>query len=70
MSSASVGIPIDKTVRNLDPAIPEALQSDSAPFTTIEYDVVKCADFKEDKGRWVRYMPEEIKRANPDFVPT
>jgi len=38
--------------------------------TTIEYDVVKCADFILDKGIWVRNMPEEIKRVNPDFVPT
>lgn len=38
--------------------------------TTIEYDVVKCADFVLDKGCWVRNMPEEIKRLNPDFVPT
>jgi len=38
--------------------------------TTIEYDVVKCADFVLDKGCWVRNMPEEIKRVNPDFVPT
>jgi len=38
--------------------------------TTIEYDVVKCADFVLDRGSWVRNMPEEIKRVNPDFVPT
>ena len=38
--------------------------------TTIEYDIVKCADFVLDKGCWVRNMPEEIKRVNPDFVPT
>jgi len=38
--------------------------------TTIEYDVVKCADFVQDKGCWVRNMPEEIKRVNPDFVPS
>jgi hypothetical protein len=38
--------------------------------TTIEYDVVKCADFVLDKGCWIRNMPEEIKRVNPDFVPT
>lgn len=38
--------------------------------TTIEYDIVKCADFVLEKGCWVRNMPEEIKRVNPDFVPT
>ncbi len=38
--------------------------------TTIEYDIVKCADFLFDKGCWVRNMPEEIKRVNPDYVPT
>eukprot|EP00586_Coscinodiscus_wailesii_P014158 CAMPEP_0172506520 /NCGR_PEP_ID=MMETSP1066-20121228/195795_1 /TAXON_ID=671091 /ORGANISM="Coscinodiscus wailesii, Strain CCMP2513" /LENGTH=142 /DNA_ID=CAMNT_0013283579 /DNA_START=96 /DNA_END=524 /DNA_ORIENTATION=- len=37
---------------------------------TYEYDVVECGDFKEDKGCWVRNMPDEIKKANPDFVPT
>ena len=40
-----------------------------AVFTT-EYDVVACMDFKEDVGRWVRLMPEEIRRANPGFVPS
>ncbi len=38
--------------------------------TTIEYDIVKCADFVLDKGCWVRNMPDEIRRVNPDFVPT
>ena len=38
--------------------------------TTVEYDVVACQDFVEDMGCWVRNMPEEIKKANPDFVPT
>jgi hypothetical protein len=37
---------------------------------TVEYDVVSCADFVEDRGRWARHMPEEIRLANPDFVPT
>lgn len=40
------------------------------PVTTLEYDVVACADYLEDMGCWVRNMPEEIKRANPHFVPT
>jgi hypothetical protein len=38
--------------------------------TTYEYDVVKCADFIQDTGSWVRNMPQEIKDANPDFVPS
>jgi hypothetical protein len=38
--------------------------------TTYEYDVVECKDFVEDQGCWVRNMPEEIKRLNPNFVPT
>lgn len=43
---------------------------DLSSTTTIEYDVVACEDFIEDKGCWVRNMPEEIRRANPHFVPT
>lgn len=43
---------------------------DLSPVTTVEYDVVACEDFEEDKGCWVRNMPEEIRMANPDFVPT
>ena len=38
--------------------------------TTYEYDVVKCEDYDDDPGCWVRNMPEEIKAANPDFVPS
>ena len=43
---------------------------DLSPQITYEYDVVACEDFVEDKGCWVRNMPEEIRLANPDFVPT
>jgi hypothetical protein len=43
---------------------------DLSPVTTYEYDVVACEDFVEDKGAWVRNMPQEIRDANPDFVPT
>ena len=43
---------------------------DLTPMTTTEYDVVACADFVEDKGCWIRNMPQEIKDANPDFVPS
>ena len=42
---------------------------DMRPEMSLEYDVVECADFIEDKGCWVRNMPESIKRANPNFVP-
>lgn len=43
---------------------------DFSPVTTTEYDVVACESFVEDKGAWVRNMPEEIRQANPNFVPT
>jgi len=43
---------------------------DLSPITTIEYDVVACEDFQEDKNCWVRNMPKEIRMANPDFVPS
>ena len=43
---------------------------DLTPVTTYEYDVVKCEDFVSDPGCWVRNMPEEIRIANPDFVPS
>ena len=38
--------------------------------TYTEYDVVACADYVEDMNCWIRNMPDEIKRANPNFVPT
>ena len=38
--------------------------------TTYEYDVVECQDYDEDMGVWVRNMPEEIRKANPDFIPS
>ncbi|OEU07447.1 chloroplast protein Ycf34 [Fragilariopsis cylindrus CCMP1102] len=44
--------------------------SKSISKTTIEYDVVKCEDFILDKNCWIINMPEEIKRLNPDFVPS
>ena len=53
-----------------DSALHGATVYDLTPVTTYEYDVVACADFVEDKGCWVRNMPEEIRRANPDFVPS
>jgi hypothetical protein len=43
---------------------------DLDPQVTYEYDVVACDDFVQDKGSWVRNMPDEIRRANPDFVPS
>jgi hypothetical protein len=39
-------------------------------MTYTEYDVVACADYVEDMNCWIRNMPDEIKRANPNFVPT
>eukprot|EP00553_Chaetoceros_curvisetus_P004752 CAMPEP_0204624246 /NCGR_PEP_ID=MMETSP0717-20131115/9996_1 /ASSEMBLY_ACC=CAM_ASM_000666 /TAXON_ID=230516 /ORGANISM="Chaetoceros curvisetus" /LENGTH=94 /DNA_ID=CAMNT_0051639571 /DNA_START=369 /DNA_END=653 /DNA_ORIENTATION=- len=45
-------------------------QYDLSVQTTYEYDVVECEDYIEDLGCWVRNMPEEIRLANPDFVPT
>jgi hypothetical protein len=41
-----------------------------APIITYEYDVVACEDFVEDKGCWIRNMPQEIRDSNPDFVPS
>jgi Hypothetical chloroplast protein Ycf34 len=41
-----------------------------APTFSYEYDVVACADFVEDVGCWVRNMPDEIRAANPHFIPT
>ena len=38
--------------------------------TTYEYDVVACEDYEENIGMWIRNMPEEIRSANPDFVPS
>jgi hypothetical protein len=46
------------------------IKYDLSPQVTYEYDVVACEDFTLDKGCWVRNMPEEIRAANPDFVPS
>jgi hypothetical protein len=40
------------------------------PIFMTEYDVVACDDFLLDQGKWVRMMPDEIKRMNPRFVPS
>lgn len=45
-------------------------QYDLSGTTSYEYDVVECEDFVQDTDAWVRNMPEEIRIANPDFVPT
>mmetsp|Transcript_6166 Transcript_6166/g.14354 ORF Transcript_6166/g.14354 Transcript_6166/m.14354 type:complete len:153 (+) Transcript_6166:37-495(+) len=40
---------------------------------TVEYDVVECEDFVEEKGRWVKMMPKGTLMDagfDPDFVPT
>jgi hypothetical protein len=41
----------------------------TVPIIIYEYDVVACEDFVEDKGCWIRNMPQEIRDSNPDFVP-
>lgn len=43
---------------------------DLTPVTTYEYDVVKCEDFVLEQDCWIKNMPEEIKKANPNFVPS
>ncbi|KAL3764160.1 hypothetical protein ACHAWU_003972 [Discostella pseudostelligera] len=45
-------------------------QYDLSGITSYEYDVVECEDFVEERGAWVKNMPEEIRLANPNFVPT
>lgn len=42
---------------------------DMSGSVELEYDVVECEDFVEDKDCWIRNMPEEIRLANPNFVP-
>mmetsp|Transcript_15979 Transcript_15979/g.36567 ORF Transcript_15979/g.36567 Transcript_15979/m.36567 type:complete len:193 (-) Transcript_15979:13-591(-) len=54
---------------SVDPLFGEA-QYDLSGATSYEYDVIECADYVEETGAWVRNMPDEIKLANPDFVPT
>lgn len=45
-------------------------QYDLSGITSYEYDVVECEDFVLSKDAWVKNMPEEIRIANPNFVPT
>lgn len=45
-------------------------QYDLSGITSYEYDVVECEDFVLSKDAWVKNMPEEIRIANPKFVPT
>ena len=45
-------------------------QYDLSGTTSYEYDVIECEDFVLSKDAWVRNMPEEIRKANPNFVPT
>ncbi|GMH83050.1 hypothetical protein TrVE_jg537 [Triparma verrucosa] len=51
-----------------DPEHDQPISTNKA--TTVEYDVVACADFVLEQNRWINNMPEEIKLMNPDFVPT
>ena len=53
-----------------DTALYGNTQYDLSGTTTYEYDVIECEDFVEEKDAWVKNMPEEIRLANPDFVPT
>ena len=46
------------------------IQYDLSGMTSYEYDVVECEDFVREKDAWVKNMPEEIRLANPTFVPT
>ncbi len=41
----------------------------SGNVTTVEYDVVSCADYDHEEGAWINNMPDEIRKANPQFVP-
>mmetsp|Transcript_25430 Transcript_25430/g.58676 ORF Transcript_25430/g.58676 Transcript_25430/m.58676 type:complete len:217 (-) Transcript_25430:288-938(-) len=40
------------------------------PQSAVEYDVIRCEDFVDAPGTWVQNMPDEIRRMNPNFVPT
>ena len=53
-----------------DEALFGSTQYDLSGTTSYEYDVIECDDFVEQKDMWVKNMPEEIRLANPDFVPT
>ncbi|GFH52640.1 hypothetical protein CTEN210_09116 [Chaetoceros tenuissimus] len=60
----------EKDSRNQEGKLMGENTYDLSVKTTYEYDVVACDDYEEDMGIWVRNMPEEIRKANPDFVPT
>lgn len=45
-------------------------QYDLRGTTSYEYDVVECEDFVLSFDNWVLNMPEEIRIANPNFMPT
>eukprot|EP00985_Skeletonema_marinoi_P005725 scaffold2485_cov130-Skeletonema_marinoi.AAC.3 len=53
-----------------DAALFGSTQYDLSGTTSYEYDVIECEDFVEQKDMWVKNMPDEIRLANPDFVPT
>ena len=72
-SSSHITTPAINNHNNDADVLPiDVASSDSRSIskTTIEYDVVKCEDFILDKNCWIINMPEEIKRLNPDFVPS
>lgn len=67
-SSAAPTQPLPPVVASGGTAIESVVVTNTT--TTIEYDVVACADFVLEQGCWARNMPDEIRRVNPDFVPT
>lgn len=62
----------DRTTEGIDEETAAIAGETIIPISTTytEYDVVACADYVEDMNCWIRNMPDEIKRANPNFVPT
>jgi len=59
-----------KHAEDEDAALFGSTQYDLSGTTSYEYDVIECEDFVEQKDMWVKNMPDEIRLANPDFVPT
>eukprot|EP00978_Attheya_sp_CCMP212_P039339 scaffold203673_cov41-Attheya_sp.AAC.1 len=45
-------------------------QYDLSPRVEYEYDVIACEDFILQKDCWIQNMPQEIRDANPNFVPS
>jgi hypothetical protein len=45
-------------------------QYDLSPRVEYEYDVIACEDFILEQDCWIQNMPQEIRDANPNFVPS